>query len=240
MMEKLTMLNAIIHGKAGRVERSGESTSIGWKQVFQQREDLLTAAFFSRFTYLSGLLQHRLLKGWMGSVGDFSTFEAIDYWPKYEFKARDDRNFVEPDLLIRFSDCDVLIEVKPPQGGDQSLDQWQLEIEGYFSQEEQIKPLYFLAVGRTGDTLSLLNSEAIREKYPLFQTANAIEWKPIAGQLHNLMLSGELDAQDQRIVGDMLEALKLYNIRANDLLWSDLYKVVDSKRLSMNTLSAWR
>lgn len=40
------MLNAIIHGKSGRVNLDGEATSISWKQLYKKREDLLTAAFF--------------------------------------------------------------------------------------------------------------------------------------------------------------------------------------------------
>ncbi|PWQ98199.1 hypothetical protein [Leucothrix pacifica] len=137
------MLNAIIHSKAGRIEvdKDIDKTSLSWRQLYQQREDLLTSAFFSRFTYLSGLLQHRLLKKWLGG-GDFTEFKGIDYWPRYELPNHKSRNFVEPDLLLRFADCDLLVEVKPPEGGDQYHEQWRLEIEGYYDQESQTKPLY--------------------------------------------------------------------------------------------------
>tara|TARA_R110001592_G_scaffold319321_1_gene596860 strand:- start:8265 stop:8972 length:708 start_codon:yes stop_codon:yes gene_type:complete len=233
------MLNAIIHSKAGRVNFDKESGSLSWRQLYQNREDLLTAAFFSRFTYLSGLLQHRLLKSWLGGVGDFTEFKSIDYWPQYDLKNNPDRKFVEPDLLIRFENCDVLVEVKPPEGGDQYLDQWQLEIEGYYQQEDHTKALYFLAIGRVGNILADLDVAELKVKHPKFQAASAIEWKPIASQLRKLLLSGELDAQDSRVVKDISKALLLYSVHAHDLHWDDLYKLSTEQSLSLDALAAW-
>jgi hypothetical protein len=232
------VLNAIIHGKAGRINFDHDASSVSWRQLYQNREDLLTAAFFSRFTYLSGLLQHRLLKQWLGGVGDFTTFEGIDYWPRYELNEYDDRNFVEPDLLIRFSDCDLLVEVKPPQGGNQYIEQWKLEIEGYYAQELADKPLYFLAIGRVGNIVDELDITQYKNDKD-FQKAAAIEWQTIASQLRKLSLSGELDAQDSRIVKDMGNALSLYGIRAQNLDWSDLYKWSSEQPLSIDVLVGW-
>jgi hypothetical protein len=228
------MLNAIIHSKAGRVNFDKESGSLSWRELYQSREDLLTATFFSRFTYLSGLLQHRLFKSWLGGVGDFTEFKHIDYWPQYDLKNNPDRKFVEPDLLIRFESCDVLVEVKPPEGGDQYLDQWQLEIESYYQQEDHTKPLYFLAIGRVGSVLQQLDIEVLQKNGRDFQKAQAIEWKPIVCELSALIKSRELDAQDERIVYYMIKAVELYGIRAQNLRWDDLYPFSNSLDSSLS------
>jgi hypothetical protein len=227
------MLNAIIHSKAGRVNFDKESGSLTWRELYQSREDLLTAAFFSRFTYLSGLLQHRLLKQWLGGIGDFTEFKGIEYWPRYDLKNNPDRKFVEPDLLVRFESCDVLVEVKPPEGGDQYLEQWQLEIEGYYEQEDVTKPLYFLAIGRVGTVLQHLDIEELQKNGCGFQNAHAIEWKAIVCELSRLIKAGELDAQDQRVVHDMIKAVELYGVRAQNLRWDDLYKLGNSLNIQL-------
>ena len=231
------MLNAIIYGKSGRIEVDKDTQSLSWRQLYQQREDLLTAAFFSRFTYLSGLLQHRLLKKWLGE-GDFTEFKGIDFWPRYELPNHKTRNFVEPDLLLRFAGCDVLVEVKPPEGGNQCNEQWQLEIEGYYDQEDKTKPLYFLALGRVGNVLAELDTDAIRAKpkNDQLQLANVREWQPIAYDLRKLLLSHELDAQDKRIVEDMLKSLELYGIQSYELRWDDLARLCAKQPLNLDVL----
>jgi hypothetical protein len=232
------VLNAIIHGKSGRVNLEGEATSISWKQLYKKREDLLTAAFFSRFTYLSGLIQHRLLKSWLGGEGDFTEFKSVEYWPRYDLP-KPKGGSVEPDLLLSFDSCDVLIEVKPPQGGPQYLGQWKKEIAGYFEQDADIKPLYFLAVGRVETAPS---EEAIKETldhYEQLSSIKAIGWKPIAHGLYELQRSHALDAQDRRVVTDMLQALELYGVAAYELKWKDIAKLYDDQLLDHSLIESW-
>lgn len=45
------MLQAVLHGKAGRVEQGDQS--LRWRELFKHNEDLLTATFFGRPPYLS-------------------------------------------------------------------------------------------------------------------------------------------------------------------------------------------
>ncbi len=232
------MLNAIIHGKAGRIPLEKDTESLSWRQLYKQREDLLTAAFFSRFSYLSGLMQHRLLKSWLGG-GDFTEFKSIDYWPRYDLTDNETREFVEPDLLLCFEYCDVLVEVKPPEGSMQYKEQWQNEIEGYFAQDET-KTLYFLAIGQVGNTLKHLDHDALYRQYPRLKKVEAKGWQSIAHQLYQLQKLHQLDAQDRRIVEDMLQSLELYGIRAYELKWGYIKKLYAQQPLNMNAIGAWK
>ncbi|MDE0565576.1 MULTISPECIES: hypothetical protein [Shewanella] len=47
------MLQAIIHGKAGRID-GDKGQSISWREVFKGREDLMTAAVFGRVVIAHG------------------------------------------------------------------------------------------------------------------------------------------------------------------------------------------
>ncbi len=96
------MLQAVLHGKAGRVEQDGHA-SISWRELFKTREDLLTAAVFSRFAYLSPPIHQELMGAWLGGNYDLGEFESIDFWPCYEIVKSGGFREVEPDLVMRFT-----------------------------------------------------------------------------------------------------------------------------------------
>ncbi|PID64537.1 MAG: hypothetical protein CR963_00415 [Gammaproteobacteria bacterium] len=151
----------------------------------------------------------------------------------------DKRKLVEPDLLLRFGACDVLVEVKPPEGGMQRHEQWEREIEGYFFAQDDTKELYFLAIGQLGNALSSFNMDLLREKHKRLKTLKTQDWQPVAHQIYQLKKTQQLDTQDRRIVEDMLQALELYGVRAYELKWSDIKTLYAKQILDMNAISAW-
>ncbi|MFK5915556.1 MAG: hypothetical protein QM484_14410 [Woeseiaceae bacterium] len=238
------MLKAVLHGKAGRVELDGKVESISWRKLFSSGEDLLTAAIFTRWSYLSDNAQNQLMCNWFNvdenSEHDFTTFKDIQFWPQYDLAEIEGRKYVEPDVLIQFEDFNLLIEVKPPLGGDQYLEQWQNEITGYFSWEgNDSKPLYFLAIGRTDnvdDEWCQNIMEADGEKPKML---HALTWKPVAKSMYNLLKNGDLLPQDMRILSDMLNALELYGTRGYDYLWADFEKK-SLPEISFETMSMFK
>ena len=94
------MLNAILHGKAGRAVLAG-GVEQSWREIFRQREDLLAAAFLGRLAYLSDVGKQRVLKlltpGFTESLGPM---KSISFWPRLTGHAK--RSFVEPDVLINY------------------------------------------------------------------------------------------------------------------------------------------
>ncbi|MEY8201260.1 MAG: hypothetical protein RPS47_18640 [Colwellia sp.] len=228
------MLKAIIYSKARRVSID-EQESVRWADAYKQYEDLLTAAVFGRFAYLSESLQNGLLHSWFrNQITDkrhFYGFEEIKFWPKYK---KQTLNSVEPDILIRFEHCNLLIEVKPPLGGNQKLDQWKNETSAFLDQpENNDKPLHFLAIGRIKrhDSITWLNilKQHSDNQYPhkLRHTA-ALTWQPIANSIINLLFkaSEKISKIDKRVLSDILQALKLYGLNTTLFHWSDLSKSI--------------
>lgn len=217
------MLKALLHGKAGRIEHNGRD-SISWRELFRQREDLMSAAFFGRFAYLSPELQNVLLRDWFQSKDDFTDFERVEFWPRYLLREHGETRSVEPDLLMRFGTFNLLVEIKPPQGGDQYYQQWLREIAAFLQSDEQADlPLYFLAVGRIEKRDAECWGQALLEGFPALRAVGAIKWQPVVDSLLRVGSQVEVGVQDQRVLDDMLETLKLYGLKCGIGDWNDLF-----------------
>ena len=126
------MLQAICHSKAGRVATADTSCpdaeSISWRKLFRTREDLLTAMFFGRLAYLSDKTLNHVMALLLNAeaADELGCWQGIDYWPSLRRKSG---QRVEPDVLMRFENALVLVEVKPPAGNDQSCAQWRRQLQ---------------------------------------------------------------------------------------------------------------
>ncbi|MEZ9628570.1 hypothetical protein AB4304_03570 [Vibrio breoganii] len=240
------MLKAILHGKAGRIEHDGQ-TSVRWASLFKDLEDLLTSTVFERFAYLSDDLQAHLLQHWFqahsGEVPQcFGEFKSISYWSRFTHEHDEDSNQVEPDLIIHFDNCNILVEVKPPAGGDQYFEQWHKEIESFLQSEgDSPKDLYFLAIGR----IDLINTKLwADELLPKFEQrlkgVASLKWKTVTAHLVALMSDNSdasapvMSKQDRRIIQDILDGLSLYGEQASPFKWSALMNAKKFKKLSLN------
>ena len=229
------MLKAIIHSKAGRVEHQGED-SVRWADIFKHHEDLMTAAVFSRFSYLSSDVQNHLLQQWLECDQDFSDFKEIEFWPSYRLTREEETDKdVEPDLVLRFATSDLIIEVKPPAGGDQKIGQWQEEVESFLESNEQgEKPLFFLAIGRieSGNAIKWINNLKNKIGRQL-HGINALKWQPLTDSILALQKSDTPNQQDQRILHDITEALNLYGLKVSSHTWSSLVNNTSLCELSL-------
>lgn len=222
------MLQAILHGKAGRID-AAKGESISWCELFKGREDLMTAAVFGRFAYLSAPVQETLMQRWLGVTEPaFDDFENIDFWPSFSLENNDDRNRVEPDAVLNFVSATVILEIKPPDGGDQYIDQWQREIASYLQAEERSQlPLYFLAIGRIPSRKTVDDwIDTLKSKYKNQLTGiKALAWQPVVNDILELdkgVLDCEPNAQDKRIIADILQAARLYQLKTKVYSWKTL------------------
>jgi len=241
------MLKAVLHGKAGRIGTS-DSEKISWSSLFKTHEDLMTAAVFGRFAYLSPSVQALLLKQWLGineAEHDFEQFEDIEFWPKFDLVEGDDSCFVEPDLVLRFKEFNLIIEVKPPAGGDQYFEQWRKEIASFLqSDNKNYLPLYFLAIGRIGQyNAKGWARDLIAENDERLQMISALKWQPVTDSIvqlrHPISISIKsenvdvITSQDIRILDDIIAALHLYGLKTANFKWKHLIKNNSFKSLSL-------
>ncbi|MEZ9914323.1 hypothetical protein AB4346_16110, partial [Vibrio breoganii] len=228
------MLKAILHGKAGRIEHNKDE-SVSWSQLFKTREDLLTSTIFERFAYLTDAVQHALLMHWFkqhhGNIPlSFGEFIDTTYWQRFNHQHDKGSNQVEPDLILHFEHCNIIVEVKPPAGGNQYFWQWCKEIESFLQAEDDDKRLYFLAIGRVEhNSAKDWANELLEEKedIPLNKLKGiaAINWDAVTAQLVELISEEAtlvLSKQDSRIIQDMLDGLGLYGQQISPFKWSQL------------------
>jgi hypothetical protein len=208
------MLTAITRGKAGRVRLPDACADVSWRDVFRQREDLLTAVFFGRMAYLSDVALERVMGALVGdaTAGGLGAWVGIEFWPRLQ--RLDGRNWVEPDVLLRFERATVMVEVKPPFGGDQSAVQWKAELEALVAEFQEVGSaaetvVHFVALGRTArvpeGALNDFDSKG------LFQfEAHRVEWDVLARCIAEWPT--ECLRTDAAVCGDWLEAFRLFGL----------------------------
>lgn len=132
------MINALINNKVDR-------------KFFKTNEDSLTSFVFEKLSYLPSELFEYIMKD---SVNDilpdinFRTLNDIVFWPHWSSEKTNNKNFVEPDILIRFERFDILIEAKRYDENQQYSAQWKKEIIAYHNEyKSDNKELVFIALG---------------------------------------------------------------------------------------------
>jgi hypothetical protein len=219
------MLKAILYGKAGRAVLAN-GVEQGWREIFRQREDLLTATFFGRLMYLSDAGKQRVLKLLSPGYTEYpGAIESITFWPR--LTGYTGRWFVEPDVLINCENVAFLIEVKPPFAGQQSFGQWQAEIESLVLQKEKEGSewdipdrICFVALGRNvkdwKESAITLESEYADDGLSI----HAIEWEDINHGIAALLEAEE--GHDASVYSDWIEAFALFGLIDRPAPFDDL------------------
>jgi hypothetical protein len=212
------MLTAILHGKAGRVEIDDQVLS--WREVFREREDLLTSVFFGRLRYLSDETQARVLTLLIGQElsDSLGLLQEIEFWPR--LKGVEGRQYVEPDVILHYLDHMLLVEVKPPFGGSQNKDQWLQEVQALNLHNNDEKSIILLALGRNVPTWREAAGALEKEFEDIGLRVATQEWQALSDGLRSF--AGVDDPRDDRIIEDWLGAFSLFGLTERVLPFSRL------------------
>lgn len=158
------MLQAILLNKAGRNISSNE---VHWRQIFIASEDSLTSTIFGTLRYLPNELFWRVLLNSCYNCpinkGE-NIIESFEYWAHWNAANATNANFIEPDLFIRTSKFDLIVEAKRYDHNQQYELQWLNEIQGYLNHyREDNKQVYLLAVGGiSNEAVEMLQVENVK------------------------------------------------------------------------------
>ena len=121
------------------------------KAIYKANEDALTSAIFERFMYLPQELTQRIFKTALFHAIpglDFNAIESITYWPNWNANGIEGKTRIEPDVFIRTTTYDIVIEAKRYDAKQQSKTQWHNEIQAYYNEyTDDDKKLVFIALG---------------------------------------------------------------------------------------------
>lgn len=116
-------------------------------------EDSLTAAVFSHLLHLPAGVFWQVLRGACHNGNlplDAGEILRIESWPKWDAEGTDNIFYVEPDLYLRFTHFDLMIEAKRWDGGMQNPAQWCREVTAYANEYRGAKaarPVHLIALG---------------------------------------------------------------------------------------------
>lgn len=226
LVKEIKMLTAILHGKAGCIDIGGRS--ISWRSLFRKREDLLTSVLFGRMPYLSSRTHDAFLSALLGQelAGGLGQLRDIQFWPR--LGEAEGRRYVEPDVLIEYLSHRLLIEVKPPFGGIQTLGQWRAEVRALHRQGYEPKNIILLALGRNQSEWQGLANKLEHEFSATALRVVCLEWPELLRRLN--LIRDLADIRDERIFQDWFEAFRLFGMVKDTAPFSDLLALCEASQ----------
>lgn len=148
------------------------------------------------------------------------TMESFEMWPRWRnVDGTKNSEAVEPDVFIRFSHFDLIVEAKKKDFGGQDPGQWKNETVAYRNEYGDKKAVFLLALGGNDN----LNRIADKE----FEHVHKALWTNLLRAVHDcreqrlaLSFKSEATGQEIRILEAVEEAFVQYNEYVVDLLES--------------------
>jgi hypothetical protein len=118
-------------------------------------EDTITSTIIGTLLHLPDRLLWKILREacYAGSVlsKDPGNLEAYEFWPKWKAAGSANTYYVEPDVFLRFSRADLIIEAKRSDEGGQYNGEWERELIAYENENDQARiPVFLISIGGNG------------------------------------------------------------------------------------------
>jgi len=233
------MLTAVASGKAGRIQIAGVEHRVSWREVFRRSEDLLTATIFSRMRYLSESSLNSVMGLLIGkeAAQELGLLQGIDFWRNLE--GTHGRTKVQPDVLMWFDDALVVVEIKPPFGGDQYLGQWKAQIHAVAhlcAQDDESFPacVHFVGLGRNTRHVKSQSCEDFDTQGAFDLRLHTAEWDTLSESIPRMRVSA-LGA-DLAVFDDWLSAMELFGIQSAAYRWPELFAWASRRELSLDAI----
>jgi len=178
-------------------------------------EDSLTASVFGTLQYLpvdiflhilKKSLLHDQLPSYIGGLN------KVIFWENWSAEGTDNTSHIQPDVLMRFEACDVLLEAKRHDENQQSAVQMHDQITAYFTTYgEENKPLYFIQVGGLHSLSNELDNNKNGKTVPICKT----NWSRLLNEVVEAQKKLSLEKTSQssassRILEDVIKAFSLH------------------------------
>ncbi len=194
------------------------------RAIYKGNEDALTSSIFERLSYLpKELMYHIVQKALYDVIPGLELYkiDSIEYWPNWSLPQNDKNRRVEPDIFIRTSTQDIIIEAKRYDDKQQSHAQWEREIQGYINEyDKDNKELVFIALGGLHSQKTVQITIAKRN-FKIYKC----KWSRILDAVKNVQYNLELSKQYlhstiaiDNILSDIVLCFELFGFSSSDWL----------------------
>jgi hypothetical protein len=195
-------------------------------------EDSLTASVFERILYLReeiifSILSKSLITNNILPINKID-YENTKFWPYWTFE-HNSREYVEPDMIIKFENYDLIIEAKRSDHFSQKAEQLAFEWLAYLEHGNINKNALLLAVGGLGQTpektVAVLQEEI--EKIIIQKKGKSIDlpvllgtsWRKIHETIILIQSDQNLADYENAILSDIRSALIEHGIAYHEPEW---------------------
>ena len=193
-------------------------------------EDPITSTIIGTLLHLPDQLLWEILREacYANSVlpEDPGELESYEFWPKWDPEGTDNTNYVEPDVFLKFSGTNLIIEAKRADGGGQYWDQWERELIAYESQNEPTDtPVFLLSIGGNGSNTANERTKINGQERIIVKCSWVNLYEILEENLE------KATGSNRRIIDALLIACDLFGIRSYQ--WLDARPWISDIRIGM-------